>query len=87
MEIFTVKMGIREKRKGDTIARVVKNFLAIPTFLRRITEAILLSLSFIIGIGITSLILKGTGSAPLKKQTANSSWEPTTGSNRDTVMF
>ena len=65
----------------------MNTLLAISAFLRKTTEALLLTLSFIIGIGITSVILKGLGASPLKKRTANSSWESPTGSKRETVMF
>jgi len=85
--MMPVKVHILLKRKGGTIPDIMSSIATLSAAPRKLVETVLLTLSFIIGIGITALILKVAGASPLKKPTTNSSWELTTGSNKNVAMY
>lgn len=65
----------------------MKTLLAVSKLLRTFTEGVLLTVSFIIGIGFTSLVVKMIGGSPMNTNKQDSTWENPTGSTTETTMF
>lgn len=84
----TIRLSRHDKMKNDdTIGTIMKTARAISNLLRTVTEGALLTLSFVIGIGITSVIVKLLGASPMKNNQQESTWENPSGSAKESVMF
>lgn len=65
----------------------MKTVLAVSKTLRTVTEGILLTLSFIIGIGATAVAVKLFSASPMKIKKQESTWEEPSGSANESAMF
>lgn len=67
---------------------MIKKYLRILlTYIQRLTEKILLTFLYFVGIGITSIIAKLVRKKFLKLQVKNSAWEKPSGNKNLETMY